>query len=113
MRAGLIGLALASTISAASAEDMAGHAQHHHGFYDQLRQPQTGISCCNDKDCRPAKWKVTKNGVAFQIGSKWIEAPMSSVIETETPDQGGHWCGVNEGSDYPTTFCAVIPRSGV
>lgn len=101
-------LLLLMTVPAA-AEEAPGHAQHHH-WYKTLKIPGTGYSCCNDSDCRPAQWRATPNGVEFFIGGKWFFPPKQSVIETETVDGNGHWCGLDGAS--PLTFCAIVPRVG-
>ena len=98
----------------ALAHDPAGHARHHEGFYMGLKQPGTGVSCCNNQDCRPAKFKITATGIQMEVAGKWIVPPMSKVIETETPGgNSAHWCGVMEHSASPITFCAIVPRGGV
>ena len=94
------------------AHDPAGHAQHHDAFYKSLKQPGTNVSCCNDRDCRPAPHRVTPNGVQFFIAGKWFTPPAEKLIETdESPT--GHWCGVGENYSEPITFCAIVPRGGV
>lgn len=105
-------LLLAMTLSAA-AHDPQGHAKHHEHFYMGLKQPGTGMSCCNNQDCRPAPHRITATGVEFFVAGKWFMPPQSKLIEVETPDAEGHWCGVNERASTPTTFCAIVPRGGV
>ena len=96
----------------ALAQDHAGHAQHHEQFYKHLKIPGTAMSCCNNMDCRPAKYRITATGVEMEIAGRWIETPQSRLIEHVDAEQG-HWCGTNEYAPTPTTFCAVIPRGGV
>jgi hypothetical protein len=105
-------LALAVVLFAlpAHAHDPAGHALHHH-WYMGLKQPGTGMSCCSDKDCAPARWRSTPNGIEFLIGGQWIMPPKSTVMEIETIDGDGHWCGIK--GPVPHTFCAIVPRGGV
>lgn len=92
--------------------DPHGHAQHHETFYKQLMIPGTSMSCCNNRDCRPARYRITATGVEMEVAGRWIVAPQSRVIEHIDATQG-HWCGINEHMTTPTTFCAVIPRGGV
>lgn len=94
------------------AEDPAGHAKHHSDFYSQLKVPGRGYSCCNDKDCRPAKYRHTAKGVEFLIAGKWIQPPQERLMMRDTPDDGGHWCGNEAGimsNGVPHTICAIIP----
>ena len=99
--------------SSAVAHDPAGHALHHEGFYMGLKQPGTGVSCCNNRDCRPAEHRVTPKGVEFLVAGRWIMPPQSQLIEIETPDAKGHWCGYRENTSAPVTYCAIVPRGGV
>ena len=106
-------VALLAPASHVKAEDPTGHALHHHGFYDGLKQPGTNLSCCHDKDCRPAKFRITQSGVQFQIAGKWIDAPAERTLEIDTPDGAGHWCGYGESTNAPHTYCAIVPKGGV
>lgn len=106
----LFALLLMST--AALADDPAGHAKFHSEFYNKLKVPGKGYSCCNDKDCRPAKYRHTARGVEFLIAGKWIEPPKDRLMMRDTPDDGGHWCGNEHGNSIapgPHTICAIIP----
>jgi hypothetical protein len=98
--------------SSASAHDHAGHARYHENFYMGLKQPGTGVSCCNNQDCRPAPHRVTPNGVEFFVGNKWFMPPADRLIEHQDA-MTGHWCGTAEHLKEPITFCAIVPRGGV
>jgi hypothetical protein len=100
--------------SIALAHDHAGHARYHEQFYMGLKQPGTGVSCCNNQDCRPAPHRVTPNGVEFFVGNRWFMPPADRLIETDTPSgTTSHWCGTGEHLKEPITFCAIVPRGGV
>ena len=111
IKSALITLALAALIAPARAEtDQDGHAMFHH-FYMRQMQPGTGMSCCGNNDCHPiSAYRTTADGIEMNVAGRWMAAPMSKVIETETPDQKGHWCGVNERSTLPITYCVIIPK---
>lgn len=96
----------------ALAEDHAGHAAHHDELYKGLKQPGTGMSCCNNSDCRPAPHRKTMTGVEFFVAGRWIMPPPSKLIEHDMTSQS-HWCGVGEGSASPITYCAIIPRGRI
>lgn len=49
----------------AKAEDHSGHDKFHTGFYEHLKQPGTGASCCSGKDCREAPHRVDATGIYF------------------------------------------------
>ena len=38
-----------------------GHPSHD-AWYESLREPQTGQSCCNLRDCKPAEYRIDKEG---------------------------------------------------
>jgi len=116
----IAGLTLIASAGLCLAQEMIDHHGHDqttqdqhakfHGFYLGLRQPKSGISCCNNQDCRPAFHRVTPTGIEVEINGVWRSMPQGTVIETETPDQGAHWCGIGENSGAPTTYCVIIPR---
>lgn len=102
---------IAGTLSA-QADDPHGHAQYHEEFYRHLKQPGSGMSCCDNKDCRPSDHRVQSDGtIQFNIAGRWLTVPRSLTLEVLTPDGQGHWCGVHETTS-PITFCAILPRSG-
>ena len=103
-----------STLSMVQAEDTAGHAKYHSDFYSKQRIPGSGASCCNDHDCRPVKYRHTAHGVEVYIDKlrRWIVPPQERVMFKDTPDNGGHWCGLEHGiggSNSPHTYCAIVP----
>lgn len=106
---GLFFVVLGTSIAPANDD---GHSKYHAEFYQHLMQPESGRPCCDDKDCRPAKFKITKAGPAFYIGGKWILPPAKTIIEKLTPDGKGHWCGIGENATAPMTYCAIVPFSG-
>jgi hypothetical protein len=110
----IVALILLAQSVPAFAQDHHGHAQHHDNFYLHLKQPGTGMSCCSGLDCRPIRaFRITPVGVEFQIEGRWHLMPAEKIMEETVPDgTGAHWCGVGERTANPTTYCAVLPRSG-
>lgn len=98
--------------SNSAAHDPAGHAKHHDELYKSLKQPGTGMSCCNNNDCRPVPHRATAAGIEFFVHGRWLMPPTSKLIERHDIEQS-HWCGVGEGSAAPITYCAIVPRGGV
>jgi hypothetical protein len=92
-----------------------------HDIYTHLLDGR-GKSCCNDKDCRPAHYRVTSKGLQMFVDGRWIDVPSGAIQYLAIPgDTGetrrGHWCG---GSAYERNFsspddglylpkCAVLP----
>ena len=104
------------------ADQAQGHSEYHADFYSKLKQPKSGRSCCNNRDCRPATYRATHRGFEFLVYGRWIRAPKSKLIVEDTPDNGGHICGYFVGdqhfkgvhvinSDY--VYCAIVPKGSV
>jgi len=114
----MIGHMLAASIMAMAswtmvhAEDPAGHAKHHSDFYSKQMIPNSNRSCCNQKDCRPVKYKHTSKGIEIFVAGQWIVPPQERTMFKDTPDDGGHWCGIDNGilgDGKPHTYCAIVP----
>ena len=43
-------------------------------IYSHLRD-ETGASCCDDRDCRPALYQVSATGVKMFVDGRWIDGP--------------------------------------
>ena len=85
---------------------------HHtlHAWYETLKQPGTGISCCNNQDCRPTEARVKGEHVEVLVDGDWTKVPPEKILNTASPDLGSHVCAPNRGAAYPKgyIFCAVI-----
>ena len=90
-----------------------------HDIYSHLKDPW-GNSCCNDKDCRPAPYRVTPAGVQMLIDGEWVEVPGYTIqYRALSGDSGqtggGHWCGRTyqkvDNSVFHVTQCVVLPPS--
>ena len=85
-------------------------------IYSHLKD-RWGNSCCNDRDCRPAHYRVTPTGVMMYVQGEWITVPADTIQYLTLPGDngetgGGHWCGTihhNEGGTYHATNCSVLP----
>jgi hypothetical protein len=49
-----------------------------HDIYTGLTN-RNGRSCCNDRDCRPAPYRVTPAGVEMLVDDKWIAVPDDTI----------------------------------
>jgi hypothetical protein len=88
-----------------------------HDIYSPLRD-RWGNSCCNDKDCRPALYRMTPTGVQMLVNGDWITIPdyviQYRALHGDTGEtDGGHWCGDirhrhGDGVDY-STHRAILP----
>lgn len=83
-----------------------------HDIYTKLKN-SAGDSCCNERDCHPAHYRVTASGVQMLVGGSWTVVPDDTIqyraLEGDTGETaGGHWCGKIE---YGVTYCAFLPPS--
>jgi hypothetical protein len=90
-----------------------------HDIYSPLKD-RWGNSCCDEKDCRPAPYRVTPVGVQMFVDGEWIIVPDYAIqyraLSGDTGETaGGHWCGDiryrhGDGMDY-STHCAILPSN--
>ena len=91
-----------------------------HDIYSRLVD-KWGAPCCNETDCRPARFRVTPQGVEMFVGGRWARVPNENIqyrtLTGDTGDTGGgHWCGQADwgydgsgGADvYWVTRCAIL-----
>jgi hypothetical protein len=50
-------------------------------WFNSLRQPGTGASCCSIADCRPVDYRPTKSGYEVWINGQWMPVPPDKVLE--------------------------------
>ena len=101
-----------------------------HDIYSGLMDRLGQSSCCDERDCRPAHYRITSAGVEMLLDDEWVGVP-NDVIQYRSLDgdtgetRGGHWCGVTywtevPGFEYPvphpgfhlsrfSTRCAILP----
>ena len=91
------------------------HAQSH-DWYQELKQPGTGYSCCNgtingiEGDCRPTRAYITEEGQwRALIDGKWILIPPRAVLKELAPDGRSHICASRSGMIY--CFLGGSPKS--
>jgi len=81
----------------------------HNEFYSKLTRPGTKKSCCNNEDCRPAQHRVKDGHHEFHVGGAWVQVANQQIIDNiYTPDGQSHWCGFDEGTLFPQTFCGIV-----
>lgn len=69
-----------------------GHAEHH-DEYKHWKQPGSGLSCCNDQDCRPTRAYLTDEGWRAWNGQTWLLVPRESELPTDFAGDGrSHIC---------------------
>jgi hypothetical protein len=50
-------------------------------WYQSLKQPHTGISCCSIADCRAADYRTTGDHYEVFINDKWTIVPQDKVLQ--------------------------------
>ena len=83
-----------------------GHAENH-DWYKDLKQPQTGYSCCNgrsnstDGDCRPTRAYLNDDGMWYALlDGRWVPVPPRVVLKQLAPDGSSHICASKSGMIY-------------
>jgi hypothetical protein len=90
-----------------------------HDIYSHVKD-QSGTSCCDNRDCRPALYRVAASGVQMFLDQRWIDVPADRIQYRALPGDtgetyGGHWCGSTHEGDSSTpntlymTKCAILP----
>ena len=92
-----------------------GHAQNH-DWYQELKQPGTGYSCCNgttngtEGDCRPTRAFMDDDGVwRALVDGRWVPVPPRVVLKQLAPDGRSHICASRSGLIY--CFLGGSPKS--
>jgi hypothetical protein len=88
---------------------------HAHDIYSNLVDV-FGSSCCNERDCLPAHFRLTGTGVLMYVYGHWIEVPNETIqyralLGDDGKTGGGHWCGkvYDRNGVVLMTRCAVLP----
>ena len=89
-----------------------------HDIYSGLTD-SWGKACCDETDCRPARFRTTAEGLEMLVDDDWIAVHQQAIqYRALTGDTGttggGHWCGsklTGLGTTNGThiTRCAIVP----
>jgi len=55
-----------------------------HDIYSHLTDAN-GASCCSDRDCRPAMFRVTRNAIRMFVAGRWIKVPADKIQYRSLP----------------------------
>lgn len=50
-------------------------------WFQSLRQPGTGISCCSVADCRLTDYRTTPDGYEAMVEDRWLVVPPEKVLQ--------------------------------
>jgi hypothetical protein len=79
-----------------------------HGWFESLKQPGSGVSCCSIADCRPVDYKMDSNGYEALIEAKWVRVPDEKILHGK-PNPTGR--GVLCRSPISGTILCFVPAS--
>jgi hypothetical protein len=92
-----------------------GHSENH-DWYKELKQPDTGYSCCNGRsntsegDCRPTRAYLNDDGMWYALlDGRWVPVPPRVVLKQLAPDGRSHICASRSGMIY--CFLGGSPKS--
>ena len=54
-------------------------------WFRSLVQPDTGITCCSEADCRPVDYRVAGDHYEVAIDRRWIPVPPEKIVHRENP----------------------------
>jgi hypothetical protein len=51
-----------------------------HGWFESLKQPGSGVSCCSVADCRPVEYRLVSNGYEALLDERWVRVPEDKIL---------------------------------
>ncbi len=49
-------------------------------WFEDLRQPGTGRSCCSIADCRPVDFRIVENHYEAYVDDQWMAVPADKIL---------------------------------
>jgi hypothetical protein len=87
-----------------------GHDQLHH-WYQTLKQPKNGASCCNNQDCRPTQSRMINGEVQVEIDGEWTIVPREKILNVPSVDLQSHVCAPSAANGmFPKgyIYCVIL-----
>lgn len=82
-----------------------------HDPYGGWINPATGGSCCDDRDCQPARSYLGDDGFYYVfLTGRWRRVPPDRVLKIPSPDGSSHVCA-DALTDEIHCFVAGPPKS--
>ena len=70
-----------------------------HGWFESLKQPGTGASCCSIADCRPVDYRMGVAGYEAFLDARWVKVPDERVLRgMSNPTERGVLCRAPTGA---------------
>jgi hypothetical protein len=80
-----------SSIGVAGARPPAHYDPALHQWFENLRQPGSGIGCCSESDCKilsAGEWRQTAGGYQIRVRDSWHNVPPERILEHEPNPTG-------------------------
>ena len=49
-------------------------------WFQSLKQPGSGISCCSIADCRPVEYRLVSDGYEALLDKDWVRIPDQAIL---------------------------------
>ena len=87
--AGLVVLALAALLSrGGEAAPPEGADSALAPWFESLKQPGSGVSCCSIADCRPVEYRLATAGYEALLDARWVRVPDDKILHGRTNPTG-------------------------
>jgi hypothetical protein len=105
----LLALAGILTLFGAAAAVAPARAESRAAWFQSLRQPQTGMSCCSLADCHAATADWRGDGWWAKVDGEWMPVPKSKLLKKTSIDGQAYICT----GPMRTIYCFVPPMLGM
>jgi hypothetical protein len=107
----LLGLLLATSAAAAPPDGPVDPALRR--WFEQLRQPGSGMLCCSISDCRTRNYREQEGKFEVEIDGGWIGVPGNTVLrDAANPTQKAVVCYARKPDRVGTVeiYCFIPPE---
>ena len=49
-------------------------------WFESLKQPGSGVSCCSIADCRPVEYRLATSGYEALLDARWMRVPDDKIL---------------------------------
>ena len=49
-------------------------------WFESLKQPGSGVSCCSIADCRPVEYRLAAGGYEALLDARWVHVPENRIL---------------------------------
>lgn len=84
----IVVVVLGSLAGAAVARPPPNPDPRYQSWFESLRQPGTGMSCCSMADCRPTQYRTRDGHYEALVQGKWETVPPEAVLQRTSNPTG-------------------------